>query len=379
MSQDPIPKGQRRKLLSRWREPHAEVLPLDGGDAPPPVAETTLGGWRTRRRAARELAEGTKAVEVPAAPGTAAATARTHRWRKRVRSAGDAATTPVPDDVHRRGPLGIWRASLRQPNVVPVPSEMGDKPVLLAPPWQLLLLESRAPLERAVLRSSRNLLRRAPRGDGHPVLVVPGFTGSDVSTADLRAFLDGQGFAARDWGQGRNVGLLPGLLDRLTERLDAIHADDGRRVSIVGYSLGGLFAREIAKRRPAATRAVVTLASPFAGPPRANRVWHIYEAASGHSLDQVTPEESAALAIAPPCPTTSIFSRSDGVVNWRACLQEPGGQTENLEVVSSHLGLRHHPLALLAICDRLAQPEGGWRPFKRTGALRYLYPDPNRR
>ncbi|WGF89404.1 esterase/lipase family protein [Marinivivus vitaminiproducens] len=363
---------RRRRLLSRWRKPQAEVLPL-ADDEPSAAAETPVRGWRARRRANRTrtpVADDAAAVDVPSEP----AAARPKRWRRR---SGPAAAG-APDDFHRRGPLEIWRASLRQPRTLPVPSEMGDKPVLVAPPWQLLLLETRAPLERAVLRSARNLLRRAPRGDGHPVLVVPGFTGSDVSTADLRRFLDEQGFAARDWGQGRNVGLLPGLLERLVERLDAIHAQDGRTVSIVGYSLGGLFAREIAKRRPDAVRSVVTLASPFAGPPRANRVWHIYEAASGHSLDQITPEETAALAVAPPCPTTSIFSRSDGVVNWRACLQEPGGLTENLEVVSSHLGLRHHPLALFAICDRLAQTEGAWRPFMRAGALKYLFPDPRR-
>lgn len=145
----------------------------------------------------------------------------------------------------------------------------------------------------------------------------------------------------------------------------------GQRVSLVGWSLGGVFAREVAKLAPEAVRCVVTLGTPFAGPPKANHAWRLYELLSGHRID--APHElSEQLDVAPPVPTTSIYSRSDGVVAWPCSLNEDAAHTENIEVFASHTGLGLNPLALTAVADRLAQDPARWRKFDRPGALRWL-------
>jgi hypothetical protein len=123
-------------------------------------------------------------------------------------------------------------------------------------------------------------------------------------------------------------------------------------------------------------RCVVTLATPFAGPPRATNVWRIYELLSGHSLDD--PDLLAQVRKTPPVPTTSIFSRSDGVVAWQCCIAELGRQAENIEVPASHLGMGGNPAAWFALADRLSQREGEWRPFHREGWRRWIYADPHR-
>lgn len=156
----------------------------------------------------------------------------------------------------------------------------------------------------------------------------------------------------------------------------------GRKVSLVGWSLGGVYARELAKEMPEAVRCVITLGSPFSGPPKSTNAWRIYEITSGHDLDEQHGQFD--LHVAPPVPTTSIYSRSDGIVAWKASMQDPSHgheRTENIEVVASHMGLGFNPSAWWAIADRLAQPEGEWRSFDRSGfyGLKGLiFPDPDR-
>ena len=288
------------------------------------------------------------------------------------------ATPPDPSEpVSRRRRLSrSVRLAARSANGALVEAALPDP---RPPSLGLLLLETRAPLERASLRYAGGLLKLAPRGDGHAVLVVPGFAGDAPSMSPLRTFLNQQGFVASDWGLGRNRGLVAGLMDRIVERLRELHATTGVPVSLVGYSLGGVFAREAAKCAPEAVRCVVSLASPFAGTPTANHAWQFYEMACGHRVDTIDAATRLALTRPPPVPTSSIFSRSDGVVHWRCCVQPPEPGTENIEVVSSHLGLRHNPLVLYAVADRLAQTKETWRPFGAPRGLRLLYPDPNRR
>lgn len=251
-------------------------------------------------------------------------------------------------------------------------------PAVAPPSRWLLLLEATAPLEYAASLAAAPWLLAAPRGDGHAVIVYPGFLASDFSTRPLRRLLRTLGHDARGWGQGRNLGARAAVLDRALEQLRQAHAETGRRVSLVGWSLGGLYARELAKRAPEAVRAVVSLGSPFTGPRDANRASATYRRLQRGRAEAAV--RHAELHAPPPCPTTSIFSRTDGIVAWPCSVQAPGAMSESIEVRASHLGLGVNPFALHALTDRLAQPEGAWQPFDRTrdAARRAAYPDPFR-
>src|SRR5215475_15204524 len=128
---------------------------------------------------------------------------------------------------------------------------------------RLLPLEGRALLELAALLPAYPFLRRAPAGDGHPVLVLPGFMASDFSTRTLRRFLRDKGYAVHGWKLGRNLGPSAATIGGMTARLQSLQARYGRRVSLVGWSLGGIYSRELARAMPEMVRQVITLASPF--------------------------------------------------------------------------------------------------------------------
>ena len=152
----------------------------------------------------------------------------------------------------------------------------------------------------------------------------------------------------------------------------------GRKISLVGWSLGGLYARQLAKMMPDRVRSVITLGSPFAGNPKATNAWRVYEMASGRRADEEDARFGGSLAETPPVPTTAIFSRTDGICAWQGCMEKPSAQSENIEVESSHCGMGHHPAVVYAVADRLAQPEGQWAPFDRSGWRSIVYPDPTR-
>ena len=249
-------------------------------------------------------------------------------------------------------------------------------PSMAPPSRQLLYLEVRAVAELSAFFAMAPLLRLAPAGDGHPVLVLPGLAAGDASTRPLRAFLRDRGYQPHGWDMGRNFGPRPGVEERMQGRLAELHARYGRKVSLIGWSLGGVFARELARRAPAQARSVITLGSPFAGEPRASNAWKLYEYVSQRKVDDWPERER--MKTPPPVPSTAIFSRSDGIVAWQGCLERPGQNVENVEVEGSHCGLGHHPAALYVIADRLAQPEGEWAPFHRNGLRRLIYPDPYR-
>ena len=246
----------------------------------------------------------------------------------------------------------------------------------IAPPSRLLqLLELRATWELAAGVAALPWLRLAPRGDGHPVLVLPGLVASDVSTRMLRDFLKNRGYGVHGWGLGRNYGPRPGVEAAMLALIDRLHAQSGRTVSLIGQSLGGAYARMLAAQRPDAVRSVITLGSPVAGHPRSSNAWRVYEFTSGKR--SVDPKTWQQITQAPQVPTTSIYSRTDGVVAWQTSI-EPSEQphTENIEVVSSHVGMAVHPAVLYAVADRLAQPEGAWRPFERRGWRAAVFPKP---
>jgi pimeloyl-ACP methyl ester carboxylesterase len=200
-----------------------------------------------------------------------------------------------------------------------------------------------------------------------------------MSTMPLRRYLEGQGYDTRAWGLGRNLGPGRGTIEACFDMVRDLHRETGRKVSLVGWSLGGIYAREAAKVVPHAVRSVITFGTPFSGGPKSTNAWRVYEFASGESSEERAHQYD--LAKAPPVPTTSIYSRTDGVVAWEASLQKPSGRkdTENIEVEASHIGLGVNPFALYAVADRLAQPEGQWQPFDRQGLLTSLfYGDPSR-
>src|SRR3954468_10806565 len=249
----------------------------------------------------------------------------------------------------------------------------------LAPPSRtLMLLEGRALHELGAFLGALPLLSLAPKGDGHPVLVLPGLVASDVSTRPLRTFLKTRGYAVSGWRLGRNLGLRDGVQDAMVDLVHELNDTHGRTVSLVGWSLGGLYARQLAKMMPERVRQVITLGSPFAAGPKATNAWRVYEWASGQRSDEVDPRFGGELAVPPPVPTTAIFSRTDGVCAWQGCMEKSGAETESIEVESSHCGMGHHPAVVYAVADRLAQKEGQWRPFDRSGWRSVVYPDPHR-
>ena len=251
------------------------------------------------------------------------------------------------------------------------------------PPSALLALTElpRALFELGTLAFSGPVLASAPKGDGHPVMILPGFMASDSSTAVLRRYLDRLGYDAHAWELGRNLG--PRAIGRegekLVERLRVVHELAGQKVSLVGWSLGGIMARLLANRAPDAIRQVITLGSPFIGDPKASNVWRAYEFMTGQKVDHDhTRGQMAEASTPPPVPATAIYSREDGVVAWQNCLEPCGPQTENIEVHGSHCGLGVNPAVLYAVADRLAQREGDWHPFSREGLKEFVYPQVGR-
>jgi pimeloyl-ACP methyl ester carboxylesterase len=241
-----------------------------------------------------------------------------------------------------------------------------DTPV--GPPSKLwLLLEGRAAGEWMTTLALRPLLRRLDEGDGHPVLLLPGFLASDLSTRPLRGFLRDLGYWAHRWNLGRNLGLRGDLEQRMSRRLEAVYRKHERRVSLLGWSLGGVYARVLANRHPEMVRSVISLGSPFAADVKANNSWRLYEWLTGARLDDIPQALLDEVRRTPPVPTTSIFSRSDGIASWQTSVQREARQAESIEVPGSHLGLGFNPLVLYAVADRLAQPEKHWQPFFRAG------------
>ena len=221
-------------------------------------------------------------------------------------------------------------------------------------PW-LLLLEGRAWAEYGALLLSWPLLSRLPRGDGHAVLVLPGFGASDRSTEPLRRALGRLGYAAHGWDLGRNLGLRRSLRGAMDARLEALFREHGR-VSLVGWSLGGVYARELARAAPERVRRVITLGSPFNHHPRANNADRLYRMINGGDTG-IDWEGFHRRRVPPPVPCTAVYSKSDGIVHWRCSMEDAAPHTENVEVRGSHLGLGVNVQVLRVIAERIARPD----------------------
>ncbi|HEX9964294.1 MAG TPA: alpha/beta hydrolase [Allosphingosinicella sp.] len=200
------------------------------------------------------------------------------------------------------------------------------------PPLWLLIREGAS----IASRFWRGFGRLGPRGpeDGPPLMVIPGFMASDRSTLGLQRALAGAGYRVSGWGLGLNRGARADILDRLVRRVERHGA--GRPVALVGWSLGGLYARELAKRRPELVAKVVTLGTPFSGNPRANNAWRLYELVAGHKVD--SPPMGAKPAEKPPVPTLAIWSRRDGLIA-PACARGGEGESDRqVELDCGHMG-----------------------------------------
>jgi pimeloyl-ACP methyl ester carboxylesterase len=217
----------------------------------------------------------------------------------------------------------------------------------------LLMLEGRAIAEYWSMLLSWPRLGRLPRGDGHAVLVLPGFGGGDLSTQPLRRVLERLGYAAHGWGLGRNLGATRALRAALDARIAELARDHGR-VSLVGWSLGGVYARELARAAPHRVRRVITLGSPFNHHPRANNADRLYRMINGDSeaIDWAGFERRR---VPPPVPCTAIYTKSDGIVHWRCAMEDAAPHTENVEVRGSHTGLGFNVQVLRVIAERLAR------------------------
>ncbi len=196
---------------------------------------------------------------------------------------------------------------------------------------------------------------RAANG-GAPLIVVPGFLSSDASTGVLRGRLAEAGYDVRGWGQGLNLGASEERLARLADDVSRLARQRERPVSLVGWSLGGLYAREIAKRVPDDVARVVTLGSPFSGDPRANRVWWLYEWLNRHPVDDLP--IVCDLSAKPPVPTIALWSRDDGIVSSSCARGLPHEADAAIEVSCCHIGFTFEPAALDAVVAALhgAQP-----------------------
>jgi hypothetical protein len=232
-----------------------------------------------------------------------------------------------------------------------------------APAWTLLGAE---PLRAALEYASMHLMNKAalPQGDGHPVVIFPGLAADRHSIGPLKDFCAKLGYAAYDWGRGFNTGPqgdVDSWIADLAQHVRGLTSAHRQRVSLVGWSLGGIYAREVAKKLKGRVRQVITIGTPFAGNVEQNNVTWVYRLVNGQKpmLDEAL---MARLRTPPDVPTTSIFSRTDGVVAWQACIQDGNGRrTENIEVEGSHCGLGWNPDVLAIVADRLRQREGRWR------------------
>jgi hypothetical protein len=240
-------------------------------------------------------------------------------------------------------------------------------------PWVLLGLE---PVRAVFEYASMHLMDTTsfPSGDGHPVVIFPGLVSDQNSTAPLKEFCRKLGYAAYDWGQGVNTGPqgnLDAWIDELASQVRELTSMHRQRLSLIGWSLGGIYAREVAKKLQGRVRQVITLGTPFGAKAERNDLQWIY-ASSGAQKPEINQDLRARISTAPDVPTTSIYSRSDGVIDWRACLHDgTQGQTEDIEVESSHFGLGWNPEVLSIIADRLGKRRRSASPSpwsrRRTG------------
>lgn len=243
-------------------------------------------------------------------------------------------------------------------------TEMSGKITKPSKVWSLTEV-SRALIEFGIYYPYKFLSRLPKSGDGHPVIFLPGFLASDKSTVPLRQFVYKLGYQVYGWGPGRNLADVSNL-DLLIEKIEHLYAKHDQKVSIVGWSLGGVFARQIAKARPHLVRQVITLGSPFKGITKPNNAHWVHNIITkGKGTDDISPDLLADIPMPAPVPTTAIYSKEDGIVPWQLCMEQiETAIHQNIQVRGSHLGMGVNPSILWIIADRLQYDDENWTHFK---------------
>lgn len=238
------------------------------------------------------------------------------------------------------------------------------------------LTEWRALLEMATLPWALPALQAAPQGDGHPVLLLPGFLADEATLFALRIYLRQRGYAVQTWGFGRNVGFRSRHAQALEQKVRHLHHSTGRKVSLVGWSLGGVFALYGAHQASECVRSIITLGSPVSvdesgsqSPPLVKALYRMVAHPMGADVHAMQPKaKKLRERTRPPVPMSCLYSLSDGVVPpQEATIHGDPARHENIRVQGSHTGLGFNPMVLAIVAERLAQPEGGWRPFNPAG------------
>ncbi len=237
----------------------------------------------------------------------------------------------------------------------------------------------RVALGMHLMASALPLLPTTASGDGHPVLVLPGLGAGDWSTLPLRNFLRLRGWRPYGWHLGRNVGPTAAVRAELPVAVERIARRNRAKVSIIGWSLGGIYARELAHLHPESVRQVITLASPYRlqRPEQSHAGGMFSRYAHLHAQDDERLTVTGRSAVPVPVPASSFHSTEDGIVAWQHCVEPPTPTSENIRVRSGHLSIGYDPYVMYAIADRLAQPEGRWRPFRAPAPLRCFFPTPD--
>ena len=210
-----------------------------------------------------------------------------------------------------------------------------------APPSRLAtLLELRAPLDWASLVFRAPQLASAPKGDGRPVMLIPGYGTDEASMRPLGRYLEYLGYDVYDWAQGRNRGDVENDIRRVGKRAQEIHdARDGEPVTLIGWSLGGVSAREAARLFEPYVREVITLGTPIIGGPKYTSVANRFAESAKLDLDAFEREVHERNSVGIKQPVTSIYSKADGIVGWQASIDTYNKQANNIQVNSSHFGL----------------------------------------
>ncbi len=218
-----------------------------------------------------------------------------------------------------------------------------------APALPLLLREAGSFATMRAKASFAKPVETGVVGDRRNVIILPGFLASDVSTARLRKSLSASGFQTHGWGLGRNLGVKRDILEKLDARLDALNLDGP--ATLVGWSLGGVIAREFAKYSPHRIDKVITLGSPFSGSLRANNAWRLYEFIAGHAVD--SPPIDAVTNEKPPVTTIAMWSGRDGVVSPHSARGNHGESDAHVELTCAHMGFVSDPAAIRSICKAI--------------------------
>jgi len=251
-----------------------------------------------------------------------------------------------------------------------------------APGHLYSLVEWRALLEIATLPLAWPFLATAAHGDGHPVLLLPGFMAREGTLVALKLFLQGRGYNVQAWGLGRNVGFQQRHADALVKKIRYLHHRTGRRVSLVGWSLGGVFALYGAHQASECVRTVITLGSPVSVDPEGSNspafvkaLYRMIAHPMGPAAHVMQPRAKKLREMKRlPVPMSCLYSISDGVVPAQeATIDGDPALHENIRVFGSHTGLGFNAMVLWIVADRLAQPEGQWQPFKPEGLSGTVY------